>query len=953
MSEKRTYKFNAFISYRHVEPDFAIAKRLHTLIEQFTVPKDLDVAQHSDFRVFRDREELPTGELGTAINAALADSEYLIVICSPRTPDSPWCRREITEFRKTHDDSKIIAVLVEGRPETSFPPELQNLSTQVVATDCEKTDVLLELLAADVRTEAAREPNFEGYAHIEHNDKARLAKETKEAFAILKKTEHQRIMATILGVTLGDLVQRQKERRVRRLLTFGSIVGIILTGVVIAMTTLFINAQRAEREAQDKSAQLQLDSAFVALERGDRALALAMGQDAVNNLDSSMDGYAASRSAYHGLLLEGIDYPALSGVAHMETGAMAPFFSQDPTGDRIVTGGPGNTAIVWETKSGQPLTEIETASPVVRAHFYGDDKITAVMPQAVEVFDATSGLSVARIDLPVARVQVSGTLMEGRYLIVVPEDYSYMVIDLDTNEVIHEDDRAGSVGRMAVSGHSPLLASVNDDFTTTVIDLSTGEEVALLPAFEGDNSVNEMMPIFSGDGSTLVLAKTQIGVAWYSTETWELEEIEEDIFFFLDNATMRLTHDGNTLAIINYNGESPMMIDKPGTGRNTDGTSSLNSYYYLSDDTISSDLVDAAISDDGNWMVSAHADGSINVIAVDGTAISTELIGRLGATSEDRRWVVASSSWDMWLHEVHDDGTISSHEMPRIDFTTAVGREQARYGNAVTNDGEWAYVVSGDGSRIALRSTSNMDRQWEAIIPPQVVDTSRSVATNPVFDANNTLYLPGNDGVVRSRTFEGEWGREYAIGSGTVADLVIDSAERVIAASLDNGSFVIFNYETGETVVEGSGQIIAMDTVGDTFEALGIDSGAFFTVRDGDIATGAEIATSFKRDTNGITVATASADHRYIVAEAGGSNPVLIDVETGTEIKRDDFIPPMEMNVKFVGQSYTYLHNYANSSSWDDHPLTHGVKIEALSDLEDRLDDIAGEREINAVQIGN
>ena len=39
-------------------------------------------------RVFRDQEELPIGsDLADNIKQALAESEFLIIICSPRTPE--------------------------------------------------------------------------------------------------------------------------------------------------------------------------------------------------------------------------------------------------------------------------------------------------------------------------------------------------------------------------------------------------------------------------------------------------------------------------------------------------------------------------------------------------------------------------------------------------------------------------------------------------------------------------------------------------------------------------------------------------------------------------------------------------------------------------------------------------------------------------------------------------
>ena len=35
--EEKPYKYDAFISYRHVEPDMTIAARLHTMLETFTL----------------------------------------------------------------------------------------------------------------------------------------------------------------------------------------------------------------------------------------------------------------------------------------------------------------------------------------------------------------------------------------------------------------------------------------------------------------------------------------------------------------------------------------------------------------------------------------------------------------------------------------------------------------------------------------------------------------------------------------------------------------------------------------------------------------------------------------------------------------------------------------------------------------------------------------------------
>ena len=101
MTEQKNYKYKAFISYRHIQPDASIAQAVHTMVETFKVPKELQIdGKQLPFRVFRDREELTTSSLDDSIDEALKSSEYLIVICSKRLPQSSWCNREVEQFIK-------------------------------------------------------------------------------------------------------------------------------------------------------------------------------------------------------------------------------------------------------------------------------------------------------------------------------------------------------------------------------------------------------------------------------------------------------------------------------------------------------------------------------------------------------------------------------------------------------------------------------------------------------------------------------------------------------------------------------------------------------------------------------------------------------------------------------------------------------------------------------------
>ena len=90
----------AFISYRHLDNQQSgrqWATWLHQQLESYEVPEDLigktnergDVIPERIFPVFRDEEELPAdADLGSAIQAAVERSKYLIVLCSPRSAES-------------------------------------------------------------------------------------------------------------------------------------------------------------------------------------------------------------------------------------------------------------------------------------------------------------------------------------------------------------------------------------------------------------------------------------------------------------------------------------------------------------------------------------------------------------------------------------------------------------------------------------------------------------------------------------------------------------------------------------------------------------------------------------------------------------------------------------------------------------------------------------------------
>ena len=133
-------KYDAFISYRHSELDKFVAENLHKQLEAFRMPKVISKKRKNEKnriqRVFRDKEELPlTSNLEDPIIKAIHNSEWLIVICSPRLRESLWCKKEIETFVGLHGRERVLAVLVEGEPHESFPDELLYRTEEVIEPD--------------------------------------------------------------------------------------------------------------------------------------------------------------------------------------------------------------------------------------------------------------------------------------------------------------------------------------------------------------------------------------------------------------------------------------------------------------------------------------------------------------------------------------------------------------------------------------------------------------------------------------------------------------------------------------------------------------------------------------------------------------------------------------------------------------------------------------------------
>ena len=236
-------RYWAFVSYSHADSRFA--GWLHRQLERYRLP---DGPPATARRVFIDRAELAAGsDLSVEVRSALARSAALVVVASPAARASRWVAREIEEFRQLHPDAPVLVALAEGTPEQAFP-------TLLLGTP----GAPIEPLAADFRR---------------IGDGRTLAL--------------QKLVAGLAGVPLDRLIQRDSQRRLRRVtaITAASLALSLGTG---GLAIAAIRA-RAEAEAQRNESEAMVEFMLTDLRQRLRAVGRLDVMGAVN--DRAMQHY--------------------------------------------------------------------------------------------------------------------------------------------------------------------------------------------------------------------------------------------------------------------------------------------------------------------------------------------------------------------------------------------------------------------------------------------------------------------------------------------------------------------------------------------------------------------------------------------------------------------------------------------------------------------------------------
>lgn len=225
-------KYDAFVCYKHGSVDSVASLTLQRALENYRAPKGISDKKKPFGRIFVDEGELSScGDFGQQIREALKNSGWLIVICSPETPLSPWVRQEIDIFLEYHDRSRILAVLIGGTPETAFPLQLKG------------------------------DASGDGEVFAAHA----FSNTPEEAKKLLKGDALLKIAAPMLGTTYDTLKQRHRIYRLQRIAAVSAGLLMATAGfAAYAMNRAAVIARQAEQIEAEYSRALINESLFLA-----------------------------------------------------------------------------------------------------------------------------------------------------------------------------------------------------------------------------------------------------------------------------------------------------------------------------------------------------------------------------------------------------------------------------------------------------------------------------------------------------------------------------------------------------------------------------------------------------------------------------------------------------------------------------------------------------------------
>ena len=852
--KEKSYKYDAFISYRHVEPDQSIAKQVHQMIETFKAPKEFyQNGKRPVFRVFRDREELAARDLSASIEEALATSRYLIVICSKRTPLSEWCQREIETFKSLHGSERIIPVLIEGEPGEAFPMPLKELKGE---------ESVSEILAADIRPDETLNADFEGYEALQNNNKAKLKELTKKSLDILK-TEKYRIMATVLGCSFGDLKQRDKERKNKRIMTVSTVAGAIFLIFGLFMANAYQKAELARQEAVQSNASILMKRSKDFTKEGDFIKAVLVAKEAMKSIKPNMKYYDTLKAEEDSIFNSMIYHSGASTLTSISTKNIFTFMDVSHDEKYVAYGLDNNYTAIASVDNGEVLKILSGhTQPVKVVMFSNNDKYLASYS-----FDNTCIIYDVETGEERAKIETDGIPMLVRF----SEDDSKLILitydNISTNFYLYDTANWQRTGGFVID-ELIKRADIKKDGSEALIITNSGSDDQITRRNIKDGSIIEIIPSLKTNGvDEGVLVNKQYKSATYSADgenillntqdelikvTYDNTELFNQKIFSSFNDTKVLFESENGDKITIKSNDNIYILDGK-TGETIDKVYKKDLTYYTynsSTNTIVGFLKDGNyfiwkdgaitesnlnyggilpveyifLKDGSKVLASSHDSQTIKIIDLKSRISSDSIYARIVSNSNDSSKMLLFDGNDVFISE--DDGKTSK----KIPFNNNItyGIAATFKDQKISNDGRYYTVLGIDNDTPDKKPTLSIyDIENDTInnIYLNAMDSILSFSNDSkqifVLDAVEGLNVYSTDSFEKVKTYS-----DIREGSG---DIKLSQDSKIFVVNRYAGIASVYNLESGEHIDDIPGEVLYVENSSGEIKAKGIQNNTAFT----------------------------------------------------------------------------------------------------------------------------
>lgn len=704
--------YNAFISYSHAV-DGKLAPAVQSGLHRFAKPWYRLRALH----VFRDQTNLSLNpSLWSSIQAALDQSDWFILLASPKAAASKWVDREIEHWLKGRPAEQILIVLTEGT--MMWNPHQHAFDGHV------STAVPRRLMHA-----FGDEPLYLDlvWAH-DYSDLSLSHPRFRDAVAEIASALSGQPKDELIG---EDVRQHLLVRRLTR-----SAVAALSVLTLSSIVATWIAVQQREQAVQQNhialARQLAAQSKSTMAQYADQLpLAVLLATESTH-IYPTLEGNQALRETLSLLPSPAFSY-SYEGLNAGRVRALA--LSTD--GKLLVVGRDDGTFELIETAHGKPLSmRSHEEHPGEIVHLPGggvrwkapglDAEVTAV------AFSADSGLVATASNDKTARIWETAT---GR----------------EVSRFIHD----GGVSSVVFDPSGKYVATGSQDHTMRLWDMGNGRELA-----RGTHTAEVRKVAFSPDGRTLAAISTSGDLSLIDVVS---KHVRRQWSFGVAGLGLAFSADGKKLATAS--GEYAAVWDVDTTAllfkaTHTIGPGAQPGLIWVDDVALSPDgslLASAGrdrtariwhLKSGQEWMRLPHAAGvmavafspdgaSLSTASVDGSARLWDLLSgmeQLRASHPGGSEVVAFSPDGKYVVSGSMSGALDMWSLSRGDELVRV-----RY------EGEVSAVAASVDGRMAATSERNMVHVW-----PLHNEAKATAVTLPTYRINRLMFSESGTHLVAS-----------------------------------------------------------------------------------------------------------------------------------------------------------------------------------------------------------